>query len=327
MNSQRMEQSLKQILDECGRKIIYNRNGFQSAVFDLLDKTNYPEERLILKHAMDSDAFWMLLELTQITAESAQKAIGQIQSESHMTKEDAEIVVRCVIATYGGNPDIVAENTKPQQAVERKPQKEKKKHQEEVQKNKQEQGNQGQIQTQGTDTSRKKQIFTLIIFAIVLWVLTFLIFYFADELDMEVIPWCATVIAVPAACWMQKTWNASKKIKPFILKGVIPGIIWGLTAFALFFMISGVINSSYYNDGYYEALYQYLDSFEYEESTEIINNLWENNNGSFYYNGRQYGMPFEQALIFGWGVTGIVSILVIVIQKIVWNLVRKHKKS
>lgn len=110
MDSQRIEQFLRLILDKCGEEIIHNHNRFQSAMFDLLDEIHYSNERMVFRHAMESKSFWILLETIQITEDSAKKAIGQIQQESRMTKEDAEFVVRCVLAAYGGKTDIVTGN-------------------------------------------------------------------------------------------------------------------------------------------------------------------------------------------------------------------------
>lgn len=113
MNGRKVEQALKEILEAKGQEILQNHSAFQSAVFDLLDDINYPDERLVLKYAMNSNSFWTLLGSAQVTAEGAKRAAEQMQRESRMTKEDAEFVVRCAAAAKGANPNIVKINTAP----------------------------------------------------------------------------------------------------------------------------------------------------------------------------------------------------------------------
>jgi len=108
MNSQKTGQALKEILDKCREGgVLKGRAAFKAALFDLLGGSKFADERLVLKHAMDADSFWMLLKTTQLTPDSAKKAADRIAKESHMAREDAEFVVRCVAAAQGVDPDIV----------------------------------------------------------------------------------------------------------------------------------------------------------------------------------------------------------------------------
>lgn len=101
MNSQKVEQTIKGILEEKGEAILQNRSAFRSAAADLLDDVHYPEERLVLKHAMDANVFWTLLGSGSLTTDGAKKAAEQLAKESHMQDKDAEFVVQCVAAARG----------------------------------------------------------------------------------------------------------------------------------------------------------------------------------------------------------------------------------
>lgn len=103
MNSQKVEQTIKRILEDKGEAILQNRSAFRSATVDLLDDIHYPEERLVLKHAMDANAFWTLLGSDSFTTDGAKKAAEQLAKESHMRDKDAEFVVQCVAAARGVN--------------------------------------------------------------------------------------------------------------------------------------------------------------------------------------------------------------------------------
>ncbi len=109
MNSQKAGQALKEILDKCREGSVQKgRAAFKAALFDLLGGNGFADERLVLKHAMDANSFWTLLEAVQLTPDSAKKAIDRIAKESHLAKEDAEFVVRCIAAAQGVDSDIVS---------------------------------------------------------------------------------------------------------------------------------------------------------------------------------------------------------------------------
>lgn len=101
MDKQRVEQALKEILEVKGQEIVQNHGAFKAAVFDFLDEINFADERLVLDYAMRSNSFWILLGTTQVTADSAKRAVEQMQKESRMAREDAEFVVQCVAAVRG----------------------------------------------------------------------------------------------------------------------------------------------------------------------------------------------------------------------------------
>ena len=107
MDHQKVEQTLKKIFDRYGRDIVKDHSRFRSAVMDLLDPVNCKDERIVLKHAMDCDAFWILLENASITGVMAWEAARRLQSEAHMTQEDAGFVVSCVAGARCGNPNIL----------------------------------------------------------------------------------------------------------------------------------------------------------------------------------------------------------------------------
>lgn len=108
MNSQKTGQALKEILDKCREGGVQKeRAAFKAALFDLLGGSKFVDERLVLKHAMDANSFWTLLKTAQLTPDSAKKAAERIAKESHMAKEDAEFVVRCIATAQGADPEIV----------------------------------------------------------------------------------------------------------------------------------------------------------------------------------------------------------------------------
>lgn len=109
MNSQKTGQALKEILDMCrAGNMQKERSAFRAALFDLLGGSRFTDERLVLKHAMDTDAFWTLLKTVQLTPDSAKKAADRIAKESHMAKEDAEFVVRCIAVAQGIDQNILS---------------------------------------------------------------------------------------------------------------------------------------------------------------------------------------------------------------------------
>lgn len=118
MDFQKTVQVLKKIFDEYGTEIVQDSKRFQSAISDSFSQWNDKEEKIIWKHTTESDALQILLASTNITADSAERAVEQLKRESRMTQEDAEFVVRSVAAACGFDPDIVTENEKRQQAEE-----------------------------------------------------------------------------------------------------------------------------------------------------------------------------------------------------------------
>lgn len=114
MNSQKVEQTLKKILEEKGEAILQNRSAFRSAVADLLDDIHYPDERLVLKHAMDANSFWTLLDSGSLTADGAKKTAEQLAKESHMQDKDAEFVMQCVAAVRGVKLELEPEAPNPE---------------------------------------------------------------------------------------------------------------------------------------------------------------------------------------------------------------------
>jgi len=172
LDKQRVEQALKEIIDRCGENAVQNHSAFKSAVFDLLDEINYSDERIVFRHAMDSKAFWILLESSNITEENIKKAADQIQKESHMTKEDTEFVLQCVAGAYGEHSDSAAESTTSYQDVERKPQ-------EEVQKNNLQPSSQGQVKTSGTGKGETIAVIIAILAVCIPSVIVFLFVFLA----------------------------------------------------------------------------------------------------------------------------------------------------
>ena len=106
MDHQKVEQTLKKIFDRYGRDIVKDHSRFRSAVMDLLDPVNCKDERIVLKHAMDCDIFWALLETVPLTENVAEKMVQQMQSDAHMTQEDSQFVVRCIMALRDGDEEI-----------------------------------------------------------------------------------------------------------------------------------------------------------------------------------------------------------------------------
>ena len=120
MDHQKVERALKEIFDRYGRDIVKDHSRFRSGVMDLLDPVNCKDERIVLKHAMDCDAFWILLETASIKGDMAGETARRLQSETHMAQEAAGFIVSCVVGAHGGNPDILRNGGRRQSAGEPK---------------------------------------------------------------------------------------------------------------------------------------------------------------------------------------------------------------
>lgn len=159
MNHQKVVQILKQIFDKYGIDIVCKPNNFRSAIFDLLDEWNYKEERLVLRNAIESNALLSLVTANPITNDITATAMEQLKKAGHMTEEDAEFIARCFIAARGGDPNIVTENIKKQQAeAEQKRQEEQRRQEvEQRQEQREEQRRQEAEQKQKQQEEQKRQ--------------------------------------------------------------------------------------------------------------------------------------------------------------------------
>lgn len=111
MDVQKGGQALKAGLDMYGTNIMKDNRRFSSLIDDMLCGPDYAVERMILKRAAESYILSYLFELSEITADTAGRAVEQLIRESRMIQEDAEFTVQCVIIARGGNLEIVTENT------------------------------------------------------------------------------------------------------------------------------------------------------------------------------------------------------------------------
>lgn len=93
MDSSKTTAALKVIFDRNGPEILKNRSRFEAYLEDLIPSLR--EERLVLRHALDSSALWPLMNAQKITGEMIERAVKQLQQESHMREEDARFVVDC----------------------------------------------------------------------------------------------------------------------------------------------------------------------------------------------------------------------------------------
>lgn len=107
MDSQKVEQVLKQIFEMYGVEIVRKQSSFRAAVFDLLDEQNYRDERIVLRNAIEADAILPLVTVSPVTEDVAARAEEKLRKSAHMTPEDAEFVIRCVVSARGQNPDLV----------------------------------------------------------------------------------------------------------------------------------------------------------------------------------------------------------------------------
>jgi len=103
MNQQKVEQVLKEIFGMYGTEIVRERRRFRSALFDLLSESQYQDERVVFSHALESTAIRFILQGPPFPAEAAQRTAQKLQKECRMFQEDAEFVVRCLIAARGGD--------------------------------------------------------------------------------------------------------------------------------------------------------------------------------------------------------------------------------
>lgn len=107
MDYRKTIQALKTIFEQCGTDALQDRRRFEAYLEDLLPGSACSTERLVLRHALDSSALTLLLRTPAFTEDAARRAVEQLHQESRMSVEDAEYVVRCVIAAQGGNPAVV----------------------------------------------------------------------------------------------------------------------------------------------------------------------------------------------------------------------------
>ena len=107
MDSKKTEQVLKVILERYGAEIRSAQTcaKARAAVSDLLPEQNNPDEHLVLRNAMESDAFWIFFAGTSLTPDSARRTVAALKKERHMTDEDAKFIACCILAVHGENPD------------------------------------------------------------------------------------------------------------------------------------------------------------------------------------------------------------------------------
>lgn len=132
VNDKRVVEALREIFDRCGAEIVGEPIKFRSALYDLLDKWHFNDERVVLRIAIESNALLPFASTASITGDTAAQVMEQLR-KSHMTEDDAKFVVRCIIAARGGKPDTAMEY-KRRQEEERKQREEKQKQLEEKQK-------------------------------------------------------------------------------------------------------------------------------------------------------------------------------------------------
>lgn len=100
IDSGRAEKALKEIFDRYGFGIMCEPNKFRAALFDLLDAWNCKDERIVFRNAIESDALRALAGTRAVTGDTAEQVVEQLK-RSHMTEEDAQFVVRCILTARG----------------------------------------------------------------------------------------------------------------------------------------------------------------------------------------------------------------------------------
>lgn len=108
MDEQKTVQALKTVFDQWGTNVLRDRRRFESVLMDMLPGSSSSTERLVLRHALESNALTLLLRAPAFTADAAQRAVERLCQESRMVAEDAEFVIRCVIAARGGDPNVLS---------------------------------------------------------------------------------------------------------------------------------------------------------------------------------------------------------------------------
>ena len=118
MDHQRVSQALRELFERYGAGLVHaeNRKKVKAAVCDLLPKSYYPEEYMVLGNAMEADVFWILCTSSAITRASADQAVKQLKKERHMTEEDTVFLLSCIAAAHGGEWDLRQGNPKKTEA-------------------------------------------------------------------------------------------------------------------------------------------------------------------------------------------------------------------
>ncbi|MDE5696708.1 MAG: hypothetical protein K2I96_04730 [Lachnospiraceae bacterium] len=107
MDRRKVAQVLEEIFGSYQNGSIQDRAGMRNAVCDLLDDLHYPEEQIVLRHAMDSGFFWKFFTGMETDVDAALRAVERIGQEGHLPREDAWFVVQCIMAARGQNPDLL----------------------------------------------------------------------------------------------------------------------------------------------------------------------------------------------------------------------------
>ncbi|MDE5696709.1 MAG: hypothetical protein K2I96_04735 [Lachnospiraceae bacterium] len=299
MDSQKVTQVLMQIFDIYGIEIVKRQNNFKAAVLDLLPEQEYKDERIVIRNAIEADAFLPLVTASPVTADTVAMAEQRLRKTAHMADEAAGFAIRCFVAALGVNLETITWEIN---------------HVDEEDRRKQEE-NRG---------SRLKTIAMLVIFGILVWGASFLVFYLADEMDIRYMPVSSMIISICAAFWLKKRRDSN------IFAAIVLSIAWGAAGFLIYFLACDGVYVTYYNDNYYDSYSEYLreqvpveaynDIDRMQEDIHTIVSDIEKNNGSFYYNGHQYGLSGENEQILLCAAAVITIILIHFIQKIVLKL-------